>query len=49
MQLHEAIEAVDPGDSQLSIVHGSGHYTAFDFNSQSAALAAFLAATLGAP
>ncbi len=47
VQLHDAIEAIDPGRSQLSIVPGSGHYTAFDFNSQSAALAAFLAAAIG--
>ena len=37
----------DPGRSQLTIVPGSGHYVEFDFASQSAALAAFLASTIG--
>lgn len=46
--LHDAIEAVAPGRSQLSIVPGSGHYLDFDYESQSQALAAFLAATIGA-
>lgn len=47
VELHEAIEAVAPGRSQLAIVPGSGHYMDFDFDSQSTALAAFLAATIG--
>jgi acetyl esterase/lipase len=47
VELHEAIEAVAPGRSQLAIVPGSGHYLDFDFQSQNEALAAFLAATIG--
>jgi pimeloyl-ACP methyl ester carboxylesterase len=49
VELHDAIEAVAPGRSQLTIVPGSGHYTAFDFSSQSQAIAEFLASTIGAP
>jgi acetyl esterase/lipase len=48
VQLHDTIEAVTPGRSQLTIVPGSGHYFDFDFASQSDALAAFLASTVGA-
>jgi predicted esterase len=48
VQLHDTIEAVTPGRSQLTIVPGSGHYYDFDFASQSDALAAFLASTVGA-
>jgi acetyl esterase/lipase len=47
-ELHEAIEAVAPGRSQLTIVPGSGHYLDFDFDSQNEALLAFLTATIGA-
>ena len=46
-QLYEAIEAVAPGRAQLTIVPGSGHYQQFDFASQTEALLAFLAATIG--
>lgn len=46
-ELHDAIEAVAPGRSQLTIVPGSGHYLDFDFESQSEALAKFLAAAIG--
>lgn len=46
VELHDAIETVAPGRSKLAIVGGSGHYLAFDFNSQSKALAAFLATAL---
>lgn len=49
VQLHDAIEAVAPGRSQLSIVPGSGHYLDFDFDSQNEALLAFLTATVGTP
>jgi acetyl esterase/lipase len=47
VELHDAIEAVAPGRSQLAVVPGSGHYVDFDFQSQNEALAAFLAATIG--
>ena len=47
VELHDAIEAAAPGRSQLTIVPGSGHYLDFDFASQSDALAAFLASTIG--
>ena len=47
VELHDAIEAVAPGRSQLTIVPGSGHYLDFDFASQSDALTAFLATTIG--
>ncbi|MGD9704673.1 MAG: alpha/beta hydrolase fold domain-containing protein [Acidimicrobiia bacterium] len=48
--LHEEIEALfGPGRSQLVIVPGSGHYTAFDAAGQVATVLAFLAATIGAP
>jgi acetyl esterase/lipase len=47
VELHDAIEEVAPGRSQLTIVPGSGHYLDFDFESVNAALAAFLASTIG--
>ena len=48
--LHDAIEAVaGPGRSQLVIVPGSGHYTAFDAASQIPTVLSFLAETIGAP
>lgn len=47
VELHDALEGVAPGRSQLAIVPGSGHYFDFDFASQSDALAAFLASTIG--
>jgi len=48
--LHDAIEAVaGPGRSQLVIVPGSGHYTAFDATSQIPTVLSFLAETIGAP
>lgn len=49
VELHEAIEAVAPGRSQLTIVPGSGHYLEFDFQSINAALTAFLNDTIGPP
>lgn len=49
VELHDAIEAVAPGRSQLTIVPGSGHYLDFDFQSVEQALTAFLTDTLGAP
>lgn len=48
--LHDAIEAVaGPGRSQLVIVPGSGHYTAFDAVSQIPTVLDFLASTIGQP
>jgi pimeloyl-ACP methyl ester carboxylesterase len=48
--LHEAIEAfAGPGRSQLVIVPGSGHYTAFDAASQIPTVLTFLASTIGEP
>jgi acetyl esterase/lipase len=49
VELHEAIEAVAPGRSQLTIVPGSGHYVEFDFQSINQALTAFLNETVGTP
>jgi acetyl esterase/lipase len=46
--LHDAIEAVAPGRSQLAIVPGSGHYFDFDFESQNEAVLSFLTRTIGA-
>jgi acetyl esterase/lipase len=46
--LHEAIEAMaGPGTSQLIIVPGSGHYTAFDAASVVPAVLTFLATVIG--
>jgi acetyl esterase/lipase len=47
VELHDAIEAVAPGRSQLAIVPGSGHYLDFDFSSQNEALLEFLTDTIG--
>jgi len=47
VELHEAIEAVAPGRSQLTIVPGSGHYLDFDFESQNTPVLTFLTATIG--
>jgi acetyl esterase/lipase len=49
VELHDAIEAVAPGRSQLTIVPGSGHYLDFDFQSVNQALTAFLNDTIGTP
>jgi acetyl esterase/lipase len=49
VELHDAIEAVAPGRSQLVIVPGSGHYLDFDFASIQAAFTAFLNETIGRP
>ncbi len=46
VELHEAIEAVAPGRSQLAIVPGSGHYLDFDFASQNEAILTFLTAAI---
>jgi acetyl esterase/lipase len=46
--LHEAIEGMaGPGTSQLIIVPGSGHYTAFDAAAVVPAVLSFLATTIG--
>lgn len=47
--LHDAIEAVAPGRSQLTIVPDSGHYLDFDFQSVSEAVLTFLNDTIGTP
>jgi acetyl esterase/lipase len=48
--LHEAIEDfAGPGRSQLVIVPGSGHYTAFDAAGQIPTVLEFLASTIGPP
>ena len=49
VELHDAIEAVAPGRSELTIVPGSGHYLDFDFESINAGLTAFLNETIGPP
>jgi acetyl esterase/lipase len=49
VELHDAIEAVAPGRSQLVIVPASGHYLDFDFGSVQAAFTAFLDETIGPP
>jgi acetyl esterase/lipase len=49
VELHDAIEAVAPGGSQLTIVPGSGHYLEFDFQSINEALMTFLNDTIGPP
>jgi pimeloyl-ACP methyl ester carboxylesterase len=48
-ELHDAIQAVAPGRSQLIIVPDSGHYLDFDFQSVSEAVTTFLNDTIGTP
>jgi acetyl esterase/lipase len=48
-ELHDAIQAVAPGRSQLIIVPDSGHYLDFDFQSVSEAVTTFLNVTIGTP
>lgn len=48
-ELHDAIEAVAPGRSQLTIVPGSGHYLDFDFSQTNETVVAFLDETIGRP
>ena len=47
VELHDAIEAVAPGRSQLTIVPGSGHYLDFDFTAVQEGFTAFLEDTIG--